>query len=220
MQDFPANSAKARARSEGPKLAEEPEKIERVISAPAAQRKRGLGRKFKETFVGGSGRMAMEYVVTDIIVPELRDLMFNALQGGLDRLIYGESRIRRGYGGGSRSSSSSTSYDNLGHVNYNGIVSNKPSQGRPLSRQARERHDFRDIILQSRQDAEDVLDRMYDVLSRYGSVPVSTLYALTGIQSSHTDEKWGWTSLSGARAATQRNGSYLLDLPDPVPLDR
>lgn len=220
MQDFPANSAKARARSERPKLEEEPEKIERVISAPAEQRKRGLGRKFKETFVGGTGRMAMEYVVTDIVVPELRDLMFNALQGGLDRLIYGESRIRRSYGGGRSSSSSSSSYDNLGHFNYQGITSNKPSAGRPLSRQSRERHDFGDIILQSREDANDVLDRMFDVLSRYGSVPVSTLYALTGIQSSHTDEKWGWTSLTGARAAKQRNGGFLLDLPEPQPLDR
>jgi hypothetical protein len=221
MQDFPANSAKARARPEGPpKLAEEPEKIERVVSVPAEQRKRGLGRKFKETFIGGSGRMAMEYVVTDIVVPELRDLMFSALQGGLDRLIYGESRIRRGYGGGSRSPSSSSSYEGVGHVNYQGIISNKPSGGRPLSRQSRERHDFGDIILQSREDANDVLDRMFDVLSRYGSVPVSTLYALTGIQSSHTDEKWGWTSLTGARAAKQRNGGFLLDLPEPVYLDR
>lgn len=224
MQEFPANSAKARARSQGPtqgpKLAEEPEKVERVISGPAEQRKRGLGRQFKDTFVGGSGRMAMEYMVTDIVVPAIRDLMFDALQGGLDRLIYGESRIRRGYGGGHRSPSSSSSYEGVGHVNYQGIISNKPSGGRPLSRQSRERHDFGDIILQSREDANDVLDRMFDVLSRYGSVPVSTLYALTGIQSSHTDEKWGWTSLAGARAAKQRNGGFLLDLPDPIPLDR
>jgi hypothetical protein len=200
-------------------LGEQPEKIERVISAPAEQRKRGLGRQFKDTFVGGSGRMAMEYMVTDIVVPAVRDLMFDALQGGLDRLIYGESRIRRSYGGGSRSPSSS-SYDGVGHVNYQGIIQNRSSGGRPLSRQARERHDFGDIILQSREDANDVLDRMFDVLSRYGSVPVSTLYALTGIQSSHTDEKWGWTSLSGARAAKQRNGTFMLDLPEPQPLDR
>lgn len=215
MQDFPANSAKARARSEGPKLSEQPEKIERITSADAIQRKRGLGRQFKDTFIEGSARMAFDYMVTDIVVPAVRDLLFDALQGGLDRVIYGESRIRRGR-------SSPSSYPtSTAHVDYRGISSNRaPQTARTLSQQSRARHDFGEIVLQSRQDAEDVIDRMFDVLARYGSVPVSTLYALTGIQASHTDEKWGWTSLAGAKAARQRNGGFLLDLPDPEPLDR
>lgn len=219
MQDFPANSAKARRQSEGPgpgpKL-DQPEKIERVISGEAIRRKRGLGRQFKDTFIEGSARMAIEYMATDIVVPAIRDLIYDALQGGLDRMIYGESHIKR-----SRPSSTSTSYSNVPHVNYQGMSSNRPpSTSRTLSQRARARHDFGDIVLDNRQDAEDVIDRLFDVLSRYGSVPLTTLYALTGIESSHTDEKWGWTSLSGAKAAKQRDGTFLLDLPDPQYLGR
>lgn len=160
--------------------------------------------------------MALEYMATDIVVPAVRDLIYEALQGGLDRMIYGESHSHR-----RRPSSTSTSYSNVPHVNYQGMSSNRqPNTARTLSQRARTRHDFGGIVLQSRQDAEEVIDRMFDVLARYGSVPVTTLYALTGIQASHTDEKWGWTSLAGAKAAKQRDGGYLLDLPDPEPLGR
>jgi len=49
-------------------------------------------------------------------------------------------------------------------------------------------------------------------------VTVADLYELTGIASSHTDNKWGWTELRGARAVRTRDGHFLLDLPDPQPL--
>lgn len=214
MDDFPANSAKARARSEGPKLGEQPEKIERITSADAIQRKRGLGRQFKDTFVEGSARMAFDYMLLEVVVPAIQDTLIDAFQGGVERLFRGDRATRR-------HRSSSAYSDAPPRVSYNQMYSSRPSQtSRSLSQQSRARHDFGEIILQSRQDAEDVIDRMYDVLNRYGSVPVSTLYALTGIQASHTDEKWGWTSLSGSRAARQRNGTWWLDLPEPEPLDR
>jgi hypothetical protein len=61
---------------------------------------------------------------------------------------------------------------------------------------------------------------MYDYMSRFGTVSVAHLYELTGIQSSHTDMKWGWDELRGSRVVPQRNGGgYLLDLPEPEPLD-
>lgn len=213
MEDFPANSAKARARSGAPNTADQPEKIERVTSGEAIQRKRGIGRQFKETFIAGSARGAFDYVVMEVVIPAVRDTMADAIQSGFERLIFGESRTRR-------SGSSPPSYSNVGHVNYQGMSSNKPQTSRMLSRQSRARHDFGEIVLQNRREAEEVIDRMYDVLARYGSVTVATLYELTGIQASHTDEKWGWTSLAGSKAARQRNGGFLLDLPDPEPLDR
>lgn len=210
MEDFPANSAKAKTRSEGPPPGE-PRKIEQITSAEQPRRKRGLGSRFKETFIGGSARGAAEYMTTEVVVPAIRDMIFEALQSGLDRLIYGDTRPRRGV--------TTSSYSNLGHVNYQSMSTNKPTS-RNLSSQARARHDFGEIVIPNREEANEVLDRMYDLLSRYGQVPVADLYALTGIQSSHADHKWGWNSLRGSRIAPLRTGGYLLDLPNPEPLDR
>jgi len=214
MQDFPANSAKARARSEGPPQDERPKRVERVTSAEAVMRKKGLGSRFKETFIGGSARGALDYMVVEVVIPEIQDMMINAFQGGVERLIRGEHRPRRTTG--------SPYSTNPPRVNYQSMSMNSsPPSTRTISRQSRTRHDFGEIVIQSRREAEEVLERLYDILSRFGEVPVADLYELTGIQSGHTDHKWGWTSLRGARIDTLRGGQgYLLNLPSPEPLER
>jgi hypothetical protein len=63
-----------------------------------------------------------------------------------------------------------------------------------------------------------VLDQMYEILFKDGMVTVAELYELTGIEPSHTDMKWGWTSLTGSRPVSQRDGRYLLSLPRPEAL--
>lgn len=208
MEDFPANSQKAKARSD------RPEKVERVTSAEAVRRKKGIGQQFKDTFIGGSAKMAAEYMLTDVVIPAIRDTLAEAIQGGIERLIYGDTRPRSRRG-------APPSYSNVGHVDYQGMGSQSrkpPGSNRMLSRQSRARHNFDELVIQSRTEAEEVLDRMFDELSRYGVVPVSVLYELTGVQSSHTDHKWGWTELRGARVSRLRSGGYLLDLPEPVSL--
>lgn len=207
MQDFPANSKTAKAQTE-PR-----EKIQPVTSAETVRRKKGLGHQFKGAFFSGDAKSAFQYMVAEIVVPAIRDTMFDAMQGGIERLVYGEStRPRRGGGAPS----------NLGHVAYNRMsqaTNSKPPPQRMLSRRSRARHDFDELIIPSRQEAEEVIDRLFDLLSRYGSASVADLYELTGIQSSHTDMKWGWTELRGAKAIGQRRGGFLLDLPEPEPLD-
>lgn len=215
MQDFPANSQKAKARSEAPMPRERPEKIERVTSAEARRRKRGLGRQFKETFIGGNAKMAVEYMAMEIVVPAIRDTLNDALQGGIERVIYGESRIRRG--------TASQAYSNVGHVNYQGLnTAARPSRSQAsqtLSQRSRSRHKFDEIVIPNRVEAEEVLDRMFETLSRFGMVTVGELYAMTGIQSSHIDNKWGWTQLRGANIDRLRNnGGYVLNLPEPESL--
>lgn len=214
MQDFPGNSQKARTRSEAPTPAAGP-KIERVTSGTAEYRKPGLGRKFKETFIGGSARDAAEGMITEVIIPTVRDMIFEAVESGFHRLIYGDSgRGRRG--------APPSSYSNVGKFNYSGISRTNtapPAGPGMMSRRSRARHDFGEIIIDSRQEANEVIDNMFEILSQYGSVPVSTLYELTGISSSHVDHTWGWTSLQGAKAARQRDGRFLLDLPEPQKLD-
>lgn len=213
MQDFPANSQKA-ARAQAPPP--EPKRVERVTSAEAVRRKRGLGRQFKETFVGGNARLALHYMFVEVVIPAVQDTMIDALQGGVERLIRGESaRPRRG---------TPTTYANVGHVDYRRLSHGPPrndaaSTTRMLSRGARERQRFDDILIHDRREAEEVLERLFDILSQYGMVSVAELYAMTGIQSSHTDVKWGWTELRGARITRNRSGKYVLELPDPIPFD-
>lgn len=212
MQDFPANSQKAKA----PRPQTEPKQIERVTTAEAMQRRTPLGRKFKETFVGGSMRGAIEYMAVEVVVPAIQETLIEAFQGGVERLIRGDRA-------GKRRTVGPSPYADVGRVNYQGMSSNsmsKPSGTQLLSQQSRTRHNFGDILIQDRNEAREVLDQMYEVLSRSGVVYVHDLYEMTGIQASHIDYKWGWTRLSGARVVPMRGGKgYLLDLPEPQQLD-
>lgn len=104
MQEFPPNSHKSRRQPD------EPQKLERVTSVAAERRKRGLGRKFRETFIGGSARTAAEYTMLEVVVPAIKDTMAEALSSGIEKLIYGDSRPRRG--------SPPSSYSTVGRVNY------------------------------------------------------------------------------------------------------
>ncbi len=203
MDAYPPNSRKA---AQAPP-AQEPKHIERVTSAEAHQRKQGLGKQFKKTFVGGDAKTTANYVFLSVLLPAVRDMLVDAGSQGLERLIYGESR-------GSRRPSAPSGYSNLGHVAYN-RMSTKTPQPRQISPQSRQSHNFGDIQVESRVEANNVLDRMYDLLSKYEVVTVADLYALTGIAGTHVDHKWGWTDLRGASARRTRSGDHLLDLPDP-----
>jgi hypothetical protein len=207
MQDFPANSRKATET-------EPREEIKPVTTAETRRRKHGLGRKFKNTFIAGTGRDALSYMVEDHIVPEIRDMLVNALQGGIERLFNGDRATRP------RPGRSSWMNNNTGHVNYQGMsTSSVSSAPKSMSSKARARHAFDELIIPSKSEANDVLDRMYDILSRQGNVSVADLYALTGVRAEHTDMKWGWTSLHGSRAVhVNKLGGYLLDLPEPEEL--
>lgn len=87
-----------------------------------------------------------------------------------------------------------------------------------MSRRARASHDFQEIVLRTRAEADAVIDAMMDYMHKYEQVTLSDLYDLVGIQGTFADEKWGWRDLRGA-GPTRINEGYLLDLPRPEPLD-
>lgn len=209
MEEFPPNSKKAQEAREGPK------RVERVTSEDAVRRKKPLGKQFKSTFLAGDIKSAMQYVVFHVLIPAAKDALVEAGSSGIEKLIFGENRGGRGRG--SRPLSGAT-----GYVSYNRMSrqDDRPPFVMPqgTSRRARARHDFDEIVLSSRAEAEEVIDRLFDLISRYDEATVADLYELTGLESSHTDNKWGWTDMRGASVTRVRSGGYLLNLPDPESL--
>jgi hypothetical protein len=203
MDEFPPNSSKSRAE---PK---EEKKVDKVVSGQATRRKKSLKKQFSNTFFGGDLKSATHYVVFSVLIPAAKDTLAEAGSQGIEKLIFGESRGR----GGMRKSG-------LGYVAYNRLTAQSPAmqpKSPILSRQARVRHDFDEIMIDSREEAEEVIDRLFDLLSRYEVASVADLYELTGIKANHVDQQWGWTNLKGAGVSRMRGG-FLLDLPEPEPI--
>ena len=207
--EYPSNSHKA--TDETAKKVEKPveKKIERITSGKVVQRKKSIGKRLKEVFVGGEGRSVWSYIFMDVMIPAVKDMVVDAGTQGIERIFYGEESSRRRPG-------SRKGYPSTGYIGYNRMSqrSERPPFRREISDRGRATHNFDEIILETRGEAEEVLDGMYELLSRYGEVSVSDLYTLVGISGNYTDDKWGWTDLRGASASRLRQG-YLLNLPTP-----
>jgi len=205
--DYPPNSFSSK---KAPPDKEE-KTVERVTSSDAIRRKKSLGRKFKDFLIAGDIRSAGRTVLHSVLIPAAKDMIVDAGTEGIQKLVRGDSYRRRNspYAGAQ------------GYVSYNRMPMRqdpRQEQPRPLSARARSRHDFDEIVLQSRAEAEEVIERMFDIVGRYDTATVSDLYDLVGVRSSHVDQKWGWSDMRGAGVVRVRDG-YLLELPDVQPME-
>lgn len=210
MDAYPSNS---KTPKETPK---DDKKVEKVVSGEVVQRKTPLGKRMANTFVGGDAKSVWNYILMDVLIPAAKDTMADATSQGVERMLFGEARSTSRRTGGR---------PNNGHVSYNrysgSATSRHPAmrdEPRQPSRRARASHDFGEIILATRVEAEEVIDRLFDLVSKYETATVADLYELVGATGQYTDDKWGWFDLRGAGVTRIRNG-YLLDLPKPEPLD-
>jgi hypothetical protein len=198
--DYPSNSKKPKFEAE-----EEKPKQEKVVTGSVVTRKKGFGSKIHDTFLSEDSNSVVQYVVMEVLVPAAKNMISDAVSQGVERLMFGDARPR------SASTGTRTNY-----TNYNRAQPQSTPQ-RTMTRQARTTHDFSDVILETRGDAEFVLDRLRDLIDTYTVATVGDLYDLVGLSSEFTDNKWGWYDLRSASVRAVRGG-YLLLLPRTQPL--
>jgi len=208
--DYPGNSH----RSKTPEPVEE-KKIERVTEGPVIRRKTSLGKRFTSLFIAGDSNSVTQYVIMDVLLPGARDMFTSAITEYVERMVYGESRSP----GRSRPGASRSNVGPSGYVTYNRFASKQSSEAprAGISGRTRAPHNFDDIILGTRFEAQEVLDKMFDIIARYEQVTVADFYGMVNETSNYTDRKWGWTDITEANIRKVRSG-YLIILPEPVDL--
>lgn len=204
---FPSNS-KTTQPAEG-----RPEVKPVVAKGNAKERKKSLGKRIAENFTGEDAESVGQHILMDVLIPAAKNAISDAVTQGIERMLFGE--VRRGR---STPSGRPGSYTSYGSVNKSPGRAFQADGGREISRAARRSHDFREIILEERGEAERVMDELGHILDAFDVVTVGEMYSLVNITGSYTDEKWGWNDLRGAKIERIRDG-YLLNLPRPIPLD-
>lgn len=199
MTDYKPNSHKSKVEQT---TAVAEKKVEKIVTGNAKVRKKSGARKFTDVFISEDAANVKSYVVMDVIIPAIKDVLSNVVKDSIDMILFGTTRPS-----GRRSSSSNSSY-----ISYN-RYSDKKDERRYESRYTpASRYSFEDIVLEHKGDAEDVLDRMRELLDVYEAVSVADLYDLVGMSRDHTDNNYGWTNLRNARTIRVRDG-YMLELP-------
>lgn len=203
MQDYKPNSHKAKAKATETALAEK--KVEKVVNGTVKVRKKNAAHKVADAFVSEDAANVKSYILMDVIVPTLKDLLSDVVKNTVDIILFGGSGTRRS-GGSSRRRDS-------GYVEYHRF-SDRRDDRRDSRVSVASRYSLDDIVLESKGEADYVLTQMDALLETYGMVTVIDLYDLVGITSrDYTDQNYGWTSLGNAKVIRTRDGGYLLDLP-------
>lgn len=195
MSEYKSNSHRSK------EIEREEKKVERVVSGKVKSKKKN---RFADTFISEDAASVKEYIIFDVLIPAAKNAISDMVTTGIQMMLYGEVR------GTNKSKGSKVSYSKY----YD------DRRDRDYDRRSRTRsgYDYDEIILESRAEAEEVLNSMDDLLDRYGLVSVADLYDLVGITGNYTDNKYGWTSLRHASVQRLRDG-YLLKLPRAIPLD-
>lgn len=199
MEEYKSNSHRLREGINEP--AEEKKKVEKVVNGSAKTKKKTLVQKFAEAFVPEDVSNVKEYIFEDLMIPAAKKLIDDIVSNGVSMLLWG---------GKGRSNSGSKA----SRINYNSLHDNR---GSSVAR-TRSRYDYDDVILDTRRDADDVLERMREIVREYGMVSVADLYDLVGITGNYTDNKYGWTDIRNAYVEHVRDG-YLIRMPRIVPLN-
>lgn len=185
------------------KLSEEKQKVEKIVQGQVVVQKKSEASKIAKDFFSEDAKNVKNYILKDILVPALKKLLEDVITNGVNMVLWGDTKSRNG-----------SSRNNVSRVSYRDYYE-KPTVS--YSR-ASYGYDEDEIIFQSRTDAEEVLDAMDDAIRRYRIVSVGDLHDFIGERGSHTDYKYGWTNLRGARIVHTRRG-WVIDLPKAMPIE-
>lgn len=214
--EFPPNSLTKREERpdrRADKGAPEKREVRQITRGKVTLRKKPLHRKFIEAFKPEDNVGFFEHTLLEILVPGIKDAGADAIHGMIDNALGTNSRRSRGRGRGSY-----TSYNRMSGPR--GRRDRDDDDRKSSRRESRSGHsDLREVIVDSRVEAEETLDAMIELLSRYDAVTVRDLLGMVGEKHTFTDEDWGWTDLRGSRIHRIGRDAYLIDLPRPEPLD-
>lgn len=182
-----------------------------IAEGAATAKKPSLGKKFREQFAGDSASTVGNYILIDVVVPALKNLIWDIGSEGLKKFLFGgASRPGSGVGSSILGSRSGTNY-----TKYSGNASNAQREVTPATRAT---NDFSDVLVPTRAEGEEVLDQLQNYIDEYGVVSVNDYYAALGISADFTAVKYGWKSISSAEVRHTREG-YLLVMPRPQILE-
>ena len=200
MTDYKPNSNRFKEEQK----TKEPEKrAEKVVTGAVVTKKKSGISKLANEFISEDAKNIKSYVIGDVIIPSIKKALCDIVKDGIEMLLYGGTRP-----GGGRSVSDRVSYRSY----YDDRGSRPARDTRPSG------YSYDDIILSNRGEAQDVLDRMDELMDTYGLVRVADLYDLVGITGNYTDNKYGWTNIRNAEIVRVRDG-YMIKMPRAVPID-
>ena len=179
------------------------------VSAVASGKKRprSAKAKFSDIFMPEDMSVVKDHLINDVAVPTIKDTILDVVS----LLLYGTTTTPN------RKKSSNGLITNYNAISTARKSSSSPSVNKKHARAAGYAYD--EIIFDSRGEAEEVLDNMFELLTEYGIVSVMDYYDLAGVSTKHTDQNYGWDDLSSAVVKRISRDEHIIDLPRVIAIN-
>jgi len=177
-------------------------KVENVIDGDEfVSRKRPLNKKIGDIFLNGDINDVRSYLINDVLIPSIKETIFDLVNKGLDMLLFNEIHSGR------------ATTRNQTYISYNNYSNKERKQNTDRSyRRDRVSGADEELIFKDRGPAEMVLEKMYAIFEEYHIVTKADLNDMLNRTGNFTDNNWGLTDMTGACVERVRGG-YLLRLP-------
>ena len=182
--------------------------IKSVVSGVVKTKKKGFLEKAISSFIADDVSNIKEYIVKDVLIPTIQKTIVDLVNDTTAMMFGVKSR---------RCSSSSSDRFRGGATNYVSYSDGR-SQNSRSSRNEGAYTIGDDLFFDSKIDAENVLQAMFDIVDTYDTVTVAELYECAGSNTrNYTDTRYGWSikELTGADVIRTRDG-YTIKLPKAI----
>ena len=108
----------------------------------------------------------------------------------------------------------------VGGVVLGSMATQKAIVGAMHGKEIAKRQNWREcqeVLFENRKSADDVLDNLRWVISKYGHATLADFYDLAWVRALYEDCKFGWTTLNGVKVVRKRDG-YTIKFPRAMPM--
>lgn len=180
-------------------------KLEKVVTGKVEIKKKSALAKIRDTFIAEDADKVGNYILLDVLVPSIKKAIVDIIKSSADMIF--------GVKGSSSNSGTKYTYGGTPYVSYSS-ANKKPE---PIN-VSRSQYEVGDIIFENRSDAEEVLDKLGELISVYGQASVADLCELVNAPYEYVANKYGWKNIHDAVPIRVPNG-YSLRLPRSMPLE-
>ena len=165
--------------------------------AQGSEKKKSFRERLTDSFLVSSGDDIKDRVIFDWIIPGVK----NILEDIVHMLLFGD--------GVTRDSGRPRGERRLLRKSYDKYYD---EDKRKNDSELQNRSKNPELTYPTRAEAQDVLNKMVDILDEYGRVTVKDLYSLSKLSTDFAMSNWGWRDLTGSKPIPCGN-RYLLKLP-------
>lgn len=187
-------------------------RLEPIVDKPVVLKKKGFLERSKEAiFVDDTGSIG-GYIIKDVIIPTIRDMIYNVVTNGLSMALYSTPSK------GARNRNGGGTYVSYADYYNDGRAYTSPIKKIPSADRYRTNFNIRDIPIPSSDIGHQALEELGERMRVYGNASVQDLFDILRIGSAPaTMVNYGWTDISAASVDFIR-GEWLLRMPKIVQL--